>query len=318
MDRLAGTQQQDFTKPVFIHVLAKPYGVAVDSKGRVYVGDTYVAAVFIINLEIKKIEFIRNGVDAKFKDIIGLALDDNDRLFVADSGLHQVSVFDANHKLETVFGADDLGRPGGVAIDTENRFLYVVDTQKEHVVVYDADTYKRLRIIGGPAKSEGDEDPAIFAKPTNVTVDPDGNVYVTDTINNRIQIFDADGNFISMFGKQGDGAGYFERPKGIAIDSDGHIWVADAAQGRVQIFDKEGHLLGFFGTPGTLTGMLGLPAGLFIDKLNRVFVTEQLKGRLTMFRYITEAEATAAKTEREKRAGLSSSQTGSQTAEVKK
>ena len=58
-------------------------------------------------------------------------------------------------------------------------------------------------------------------------MDKDGNVYVTDTMNNRVEIFDADGKFISTFGKNGDGPGYFARPKGIAVDSDGHIWVAD-------------------------------------------------------------------------------------------
>jgi DNA-binding beta-propeller fold protein YncE len=317
MDRLAGLQQQDFSKPVLVHYLAKPYGVAVDSKGLVYVADSYVGAVFIFNTETKKVEFIRNGAEAHFKTIIGVALDDNDRLFVTDAALHQVSVFDANHKFESVFGTDELGRPGGAAIDRGNRFLYVVDTEKEHVAVFDADTFKLLRTIGGPAKSEGDEDPGVFAKPTNVTIDPDGNVYVADTINNRIQIFDADGRFISMFGKAGDGPGFFERPKGVAVDGDGHIWVADATQGRVQIFDKEGHLLAYFGFPGTLTGQLGLPTGIVIDKLNRVIVTEQLKGRIQVFRYVTETEASAERAEREKRAAASP-QTASQTAEVKK
>ena len=302
MDRLAGVQQQDVTKVSLVHYLAKPYGVAVDSKGRVYVADTYVAAVFIFDLETKKVDFIRNGLEAKFKDIVGLALDDNDRLFVTDAALHQVSVFDANHKVEAVFGADELVRPGGVAIDPENRLLYVVDTEKEHVLVYDADSFKRLRTIGGPAKSEGDEDPGVFAKPTNIALDPDGNLYVSDTINNRIQIFDADGNFISMFGKAGDGPGYFARPKGVAIDGDGHVWVADAMQGRVQIFDKQGHVLAYFGTPGMLTGQLGLPTGLAIDKLNRVIVSEQLKGRIQVFRYTTESEAAAEKAERQGKA----------------
>jgi len=67
----------------------------------------------------------------------------------------------------------------------------------------------------------------------------EGNVYVTDTLNNRVEIFDADGKFISAFGKSGDGPGHFARPKGIAIDRDGHIWVVDAVQQRVQVFDTE-------------------------------------------------------------------------------
>jgi len=313
MDRLAGVEFQDYTQPVLVHYLAKPYGVAVDSKGRVYTADTYVGAVFIFDLEAKRVDFIRNGADARFRTIIGLAIDDNDRLFVTDAGLHQVSVFNASHKLEATFGTDDLSRPGGTAIDTENRFLYVVDTQKERVAVFDADSYKLLRTIGGPGKTENDDDPGTFAKPTNVAVDADGNVYVADTINNRIQIFDADGTFISMFGKAGDGVGYFARPKGLAVDADGHIWVADAAQNRIQIFDRDGHVLAFFGVAGPNPGQLGLPAGLAIDKNNRAVVSEQLKGRLQIFRYVTDAEAAADKAERAKRASTSPAQS----AEVK-
>ena len=68
---------------------------------------------------------------------------------------------------------------------------------------------------------------------------------MTDTLNNRVEIFDADGNFISLFGKHGDGPGYFARPKGIAVDSDGHIWVADEMEDRLQVFNREGQLLTF-------------------------------------------------------------------------
>ena len=315
MDRMAGVRPDADAGPgERRHVLSQPYGVVVDSKGRVYVADTYVDAVFIFNLETKQVSLIRNGFEGQFKSIIGLAIDDTDRLFVADAGFHQVSVFGANGKQEAVFGEDQLGRPTGIAIDTENRFVYVVDTEKEQIAVFDADNFKFLRTLGGPAKREGDEDPGTFAKPTNATVDEDGNLYVTDTLNNRVQIFDADGKFISMFGKQGDAPGTFQRPKGIAIDSDGHIWVVDAAQDNVQIYDKEGHLLAYFGYGGTYPGQFALPAGIFIDKLNRVIVSDQLKGRIQIFRYITEAENAAAKAEVNKPRGAAVSTT--QTAEA--
>ena len=291
MDRLAGIETNDETKIKPVHVLAKPYGVGVDSQGKIYIADSYVSAVFIFDVASDKLEFIRNGKEARFKEILGIALDDNDRLFVSDAGLHQVSVFDKTHKLETVFGADQLGRPGGIAIDRENRFVYVVDSEKQQVAVFDADSYKFLRNLGGPPKQEADDSPGTFTVPTNVTVDAEGNVYVADTLNNRIQIFDADGNFISMFGKAGDAPGAFARPKGIAVDADGHIWVADAMQGRIQVFDKEGHLLAYFGEPGKYPGQFGLPTGLCIDKQNRVVVTEQLKGRAQIFHYIPNAEA---------------------------
>jgi len=244
-------------------------------------------------------------------------------LFVSDAGMHQVSVFNPELKLESTFGTDLLKRPSGIAIDNENRFVYVVDTGAETVFVFDADNFKLLRKLGGPAKKLNDDDPETFAKPTNVAVDKDGNVYISDTLNNRIQIFDADGKFISMFGKAGDAPGTFQRPKGIAIDSDGHIWVVDASQSNVQIYDKEGHLLAFFGYGGGLPGQFGLPAGIAIDKNNRVVVSDQVRGRIQVFRYITDVENAATKAEVDKKkateapASATATQPEQKTAEVK-
>ena len=303
MDRIAGLPTTDTgaVKKDLVHIMGKPYGIGVDSKGRVYVADSFVSAVFVFNLETKETKLLRNGAEAKFGTIIGLTVDNADRLFVVDALMHRVAVFDKDWKIENYFGDDELEHPGGIAIDDENRFVYVVDTARQRVAVFDADSFKFLRAIGGPPKSVGDDDPGVLSKPSNAAVDQEGNVYVTDTMNNRVQIFDADGKFISMFGKQGDGPGDFARPKGIAIDSDGHIWVADAFQNRVQIFDREGHLLAFFGSGGTLPGQFGVPAGVYVDKQNRAFVTDQLEGRLQAFRYITDAEAKAMKEGRDKK-----------------
>ena len=298
MDRLAGKKQIDEVRAPHPHILVEPNGVAIDSKGNIYVADTYVGAVFIFSTEGEKVGFIHNGRDVHFEQIIGLAMDDNDRLFVSDSHLKTIFVFDAAHRLVGSFGADSLERPSGIALDTKNRFLYVTDVVKNQVAVFDADTFKCLRAIGGPPAKPGDEDPGTFARPTNVAVDAKGDIYVADTINNRIQIFDAEGNFLSMFGRGGDGPGYFGRPKGLAVDRDGHIWVADTSMDRVQVFDRKGQLAGYFGTHGTFPGQFVLPTGVAIDSQNRVMVTEQFKGRLQIFRYITDAEAAAEKAQK--------------------
>ncbi|HMK21108.1 MAG TPA: 6-bladed beta-propeller, partial [Terriglobales bacterium] len=202
---------------------------------------------------------------------------------------------------EPPFGAEVLARPGGLAIDTENRFLYVVDTMNDVVDVFDADTYKLLRKIGVAGKKHTLTEPGTFSLPTNVAVDKDGNLYVTDTLNNRVQIFDADGNFIGTFGKNGDGPGYLARPKGIAVDGDGHIWVADAVQQRVQVFNREGQLLIYFGEPGNWPGQFSAIYDIAIDtKFNRVATSEQFPGRVQMFRYVTDAEAEQLRIERAK------------------
>jgi DNA-binding beta-propeller fold protein YncE len=302
MDRMAGVETTD-TGAVKIqrdHWLGKPYGIGVDSKGQVYVADTFVSAVFIFNLEEKTTKLLRNGIEAHWDTITGLTVDDADRVFVVDSSKHRVAVFGSDLKLEAYFGDDQLKTPTGVAVDPENRLIYVVDTDKQQVAVFDADSFKYLRAIGRPMKDVGDDAPGALSKPTNVVVDANALVYISDTLNNRIQVFDADGNFVRMWGKSGDAAGYFARPKGLSVDGDGHIWVSDSFLNYVQIFDQEGHLLGYLGGGGTYPGQFSVPTGVCVDqKSNRVFVVDQFPGRMQVFRYVTDQEAKALKQEQE-------------------
>jgi len=301
MDRVAGTKQEDNIDKLKTYPwqLLGPYGIAIDSKGLVYVADQKVGAVFIFNTEAHDATLIKNGVDANFGWINGVAIDDSDRLFVSDGKMHRVLVFNPKHVVEGQI-AQGLVDPVGLAIDNENRFLYVVDTQQDQVIVYDADSLKELRRIGTGGKNHYLTTPGDFGAPSNVALDKDGNVYVTDTMNNRVEIFDAEGTFISLFGKHGDGPGYFARPKGIAVDGDGHIWVADSFTDRLQVFNREGQLLTYLGGHGTYPGQFGDIMDVAIDKQNRVFTTEQYPGgKMQMFRYVTDEEAAAEKAKRE-------------------
>jgi DNA-binding beta-propeller fold protein YncE len=297
MDRLAGTETNEdvFAMPFQLN---QPYGIAIDSEGNVYVADSKVGAIFIFNTTTRNVDLIKNGLHAHFVRIIGLTMDDNDRLFVSDPGLRHVLVFNKDHKAEDVI-TDGMTEPSGLAIDTQNRLLYVADVALDQILVYDADTLKLLRKIGTTGHNHELTTPGDFAKPTGVALDKEGNLYVADTLNNRVEIFDADGNFISAFGKHGDGPGYFARPKGVAIDSDGHVWVADGAQDRLQVFTKEGQLLIAIGGHGLLPGQFQGLVNIAIDKQDRVFTTEIYPGRLQQMQYITDAQAGQ---EREKRA----------------
>lgn len=303
-DRLAGMATGETRSPARFQLVV-PYGIAIDSKGRVYVADSKVRAIFIFDTKTKHVDFIKNGVHARFTRMTGLAMDDGDRLFVSDSEARRVIVFDPQHKVEGSIGGM-FESPGGLAVDNENRFLYVADAGLDQIMVFDADPpYKLIRVMGTSGKDHSLTGEGDFSMPSNVALDKDGNLYVSDTWNNRIQIFDADGKFIRAFGKAGDGPGYFARPKGIAVDSDGHIWVADAVQNRVQVFTPEGQLLIHMGGHGMLPGQFRTLAGLAIDKNNRVFTTEQFPGRLQMFQYVPDGEAMA---ERARRMGAKESE----------
>jgi sugar lactone lactonase YvrE len=305
MDRLAGTEPQSESSKVLFQ-LVEPYGMAVDSKNNLYVADQKVGAVFIFNTETRDVEMIKNKTHAHFNRIIGLALDDDDRLFVSDPGLRHVTVFDKTHKAIDVI-TDGLVEPGALAIDRENRQLYVSDVNLDQVLVYDADSLKLIRKIGTTGHNHELTTPGDLAKPSGLAVDKDGNLYVADTLNNRIEIFDADGQFIRTFGKAGDGPGYFARPKGVAIDGDGHIWVADGMQDRVQVFNQEAQLLISFGGHGLLPGQFQGLVSIACDKNNRIFTSEIFPGRVQQFQYVDDAEAEKLKQQREQERGRKTS-----------
>jgi DNA-binding beta-propeller fold protein YncE len=277
--------------------------MAVDSKGILYIADTKVGAIFVVNPETDDTTLIKNGSDAKFGHIFGLAIDDSDRLFVSDGLYNHVLVFNAQHKLEGAFGEGVMNDVAGLAIDNENRFLYAANTGTDQILVYDADSFKLLRKIGVPGKDHTLTAPGTFSKPTNVAVDKDGNLFVADTLNDRVEVFDADGGFIRAFGKNGDGIGEFARPKGIAVDRDGHVWVADAMLNRLQVFTPEGQVLLGFGGFGEFPGQFQGLTGLFIDSKNRLFTSEQYMGRVQMFRYVPDVDARAEFERRKAEAG---------------
>ncbi|HXY50615.1 MAG TPA: SMP-30/gluconolactonase/LRE family protein [Terriglobales bacterium] len=298
MDRLAGTQTQEevFNLPFS---LVQPGGMAIDSKGRVYIPDSKVGAVFIIDPETRDSELLKHGVNGNFTHIIDVAMDDNDRLFISDPILKHVLVLDANHKPEDVI-TEGMVRPTGLAIDTKNRLLYVADTELDQVLVYDADSFKLVRKLGTTGHNHELTTPGDFSKPTGLTVDQEGNLYVCDTMNNRIEVFDADGTFLEAYGKNGDAPPNFARPKGVAIDSDGHIWVADGVQDRVSVFNKQWQLLISIGghglAPGQFSGLMSIASD---TKRNRMYTTEIYPGRMQEFRYVTDAEAEQLRKERQ-------------------
>ena len=180
MDRLAGVAAGDIpqNQKLFFQ-LVTPYGMGVDSKGRIYIADEKVRAIFIFNPETKAVELIKNGVQARMHLITGLALDDSDRLFVSDSELRHVLVFDKEHKVEASI-SQGMVVPAGLAVDNENRFLYVADTDLDQVLVFDADPpYKFLRSIGTRSGKHDLTTPGDFSHPTNVAVDGMGTCYVS-------------------------------------------------------------------------------------------------------------------------------------------
>ena len=265
-----------------IEGFSKPYGVAVDRDGKIYVTD--IGRVFIIDLQQKDYELL--GTEAgsgRLAIPIGITVARDGRVFVTDTAQDRVFVY-AGKKFVTALGkTGELQSPSGVALDEARGLIYIVDSRKHMVLVYSLKDYTKIREFG--QRGGGPEE---FNFPTNITVDSDGKVYVVDTANFRIQIFDPDGKYLKTIGALGDSPGSLARPKGIGVDSEGHIYVVDTAFQNFQIFDQEGNVLLFVGGAGFGPGKFALPAGLAIDAQDRIYVVDQMPATLQIFQYLSD------------------------------
>jgi len=122
-----------------------------------------------------------------------------------------------------------------------------------------------------------------FSHPAGIAVDASGNLWVVDENNDRVQKFNAKGEYLSSFGAPGSGDGQFGRPTDIAIDASGNLWVTDAGNKRVEKFTASGEYLMQFGSPGTGNGQLSAAETIAIDSSGDIWIGDTYNGRLQKF-----------------------------------
>lgn len=267
---------KDFFGENISSILDKPYGIAVDIKGRIYV----TTRKRVISFDIKNRSYtVISGNEMRFP--VGIALSSDGRLFVSDAGSSRILIY-SKDGLFTGSIEKGLKRPGGIAIDDQQGRIYTVDIKDHMIKIYSLHNYELLKTIGG----RGIGEKGVFNFPTNITLDKDGNLYVVDTGNFRIQVFNKEGKYLREFGRIGDTPGSFARPKGIALDSEGNIYVVDSLFQNTQVFDHNERLLLFWGSGGKGPGYFGLPAGIAVDSNDMVYVVDQL-GDIQFFQYLS-------------------------------
>ena len=122
-----------------------------------------------------------------------------------------------------------------------------------------------------------------FFYPSGTAADPEGNVWVADSYNHRLQKFNSKGEYLSQFGSEGSGNGQFLYPYGIAVDSEGNIWVVDTENHRVQEFNSKGEFIRKFGSEGSGNGQFYYPSGIAADPEGNVWVADSYNNRLQKF-----------------------------------
>ncbi len=262
--------------------VASPYGIAMDAQGRLYVVDTFYRAIHVFDTaQGKHYLFPDKKLDA-FLSPVNIALGTEGRIYVSDSEAKMIHVFTNHGKTyQQSIGQGQLQRPTGLAVNKTTGELLVLDTTASRLLVFDEKALNLKRVVG----KEG-EDMEGLHYPTNISVTQQGTVYITDSLNYRIQKRNSDLDFISNFGAPGDGPGQFSRPKGVATDSEGHVYVIDALFDNVQIFDSAGRVLLAFGRPGSGSGEFWLPNSIFIDDSDRIYISDSYNKRVQVFQYL--------------------------------
>jgi DNA-binding beta-propeller fold protein YncE len=267
------------------YTFVNPTAICTDGANRVFITDSGDHVIHVMDLASR--QYARwTPTGRNLNSPVGIAYDSGGRrLLVADSVEKAIFVFDNQGKFIGELAPGQLKHPCGLAVDRTNGEIFVADVGAHQIIVL-SPTGHIIQRLG----ARGDA-PGQFNYPTYVAMDAKGRLYVSDSLNFRVQQFTPHLDPLRQFGKQGDMPGYFAQPKGLALDAENHLYVVDSQFEAVQIFDDSGQLLLNFGEQGKDRGEFWLPTSIFIDHNNRIWVTDSYNHRVQVFDYLPEAKS---------------------------
>jgi len=244
--------------------LGKAYGIEVH-KGKIYIAQGLEKRISIIDLAKGTITEPAGVTSPRGKLAypINLTLDDDDNLYVADTTRRDIVVYDAKGNFKTSFGKGIDPKSKITDVKFYKGKLFALDMGTHLVRLLDRTTGEQLAEFG-----YSDKPAQRLALPGNFTIDPEGNLFITNLGSNKVVKLDQDGNYLDSFGGVGDQFGQFSKPKGIAVDNEKQIYVVDGATSVVQLFNDKFRTLTYFGWPGLAFGSLNSPTGITVSTEN--------------------------------------------------
>ena len=217
----------------------------------------------------------RGSGPGQFLAPVGVTVDDEDNILVADSKNHRIQKFTNDGQFLASVGTKGTGPlqfkdPMDVAFNTHNKKVYVVDSWNHRIQILNSDLTISNIIEKHGSKSEK------FAYPCGVTCDSTGNVYVADSANNCIEVFTASMILQAKFG-------HWNWPVGIAVDSRGMVFVSEHKKHCISVFTTGGRLVKSFGQQGTKPGELNGPMWLAVDDCGVLCVCDRDNGRVKVY-----------------------------------
>lgn len=255
-----------------------PLGIAVNKKGWIYVVDSGNSKVRVLDTNGKFLfEFGRFGQKpGEFDYPNCLAIDAEDRVYVGDFNNSRIQVFSPQGVLIKILNQWKTTPliPLGLTFDSSGK-LYVANCNGKILII--SNQGQLIKEFGQVGALDG-----YLSYPNGIAVDQDGYIYVTDSGNARLQIFDQEGRFI----KKLEPPKYiFSLPTGITIDSQSRIYVVDTLMHAVSVFDQTLKPLFTFGIKGLNEGQLNFPNGITLDDQGKIYVTDRENNRIVIYSY---------------------------------
>jgi sugar lactone lactonase YvrE len=277
--------------------ILKPVAVAIGPGGRMAIADQDRQGIHVFDPADSSYTMIVTAGKEKIATPVGVAFDDAGNLYVTDSQINKLLIYDSEGTfVKAVDQADGtpLRRPTGITFNRRDSRIYVADTMRHQILVF-----SRLGEFITRLGSRG-EGPGAFNFPTHLGSDPQGALYLTDSMNFRAQFLAPDSGDWFTFGRHGNGTGDFASPKGISADQSGNIYIAETLFDSVQIFDRQGTYQLAIGSQGSEPGHFWMPSGLFIDDRDRLYVCDTYNRRIQLFDLLTGPAAAAPAMPKEK------------------
>jgi len=253
--------------------MLRPVGVGVGADGRVYVVDFGNRRVSVFTNAGRYLFSFSNTEDGELVNPVHLMIKDNE-VWVSERRHRTIYVFDLEgkylRKYEPKAEKKFTWTPLAFAFDTDGtlRATDVGQTDRHRLVYFSAEASPTV-LVGKTGQIDGvEEEPGNFLFPNGLAVAPNGNVYVSDGDNRRVQVFDRQGEFVRVIDTSGV-------PRGVAIDTKLRLYVADALAHTIDVYDLDGRRLTEFGERGFGPGQFNYPNDIATDRRGRIYITDR-------------------------------------------
>jgi DNA-binding beta-propeller fold protein YncE len=270
-----GVQDGDFVKP---------RAAAIDAQDHLYIVD-YTARIQVFDRDGHFLDHCWTTPDYRNGRPSGLSIDRDGNLLVSDSHYHCLRIYSPDGVELKKIGGEAGAGPGQFgyvsdAVQDSDGFYYVAEFGENSRISKLDVNGKFVKCWGQPGAKPGE-----LSRARALALGPDGNLYVADACNHRIQVFSRDGELLRYWGKEGSEPGELSYPYDLAFSPDGKLYVVEHGNHRVQKFTPAGESLGCWGEPGRGPGQLNSPWALVVDSKGRVHVIDSENHRVQRVRF---------------------------------